>query len=208
MDAFDLRANRWLPRGHFADITPFEGYVVEIDGTGAAWTTAGLRFDPASNPWSRPGSGPGLGRFPQAAAPARDLIFSLQFGDGQGYDLGLGVVARRLDTRTGRSEVITFSPSAALDAFVAAQPTYAGMDYDAANDHFLFYHGGERGKVYVITPDTSTTWSMSVLPTVGLPDPTPASGAGVNKRFRALPTLDGFVLLPQRSAELFFLRTR
>jgi hypothetical protein len=82
------------------------------------------------------------------------------------------------------------------------------MDYDAANDHFLFYHGGERGKVYVITPDTSTTWSMSVLPTVGLPDPTPASGAGVNKRFRALPTLDGFVLLPQRSAELFFLRTR
>lgn len=208
MDAFALATNSWLPRGRLADITPFEGYVVEIDGAGRAWTSAGLRFDPATNTWSRPGAGPGLGRFPQATAPARDLIFALQYGDGQGYDLNLGVVARRLDTTTGSSEVISFAPSAALDEFVAAQPTYAGMDYDAGNDRFLFYHGGERGKVYVITPAASTTWSMSVLSTTALPEPTPASGSGINKRFRYLPTLDGFVLLPQRTSSVYFLRTR
>ena len=208
MDAFELTTNSWLPRGRLPDITPFEGYVVEIDGAGRAWTAAGLRFDPATNTWSRPGAGPGLARFPQATAPARNLIFALQFGDGQGYDLNLGVVARRLDTTTGNSEVISFAPSAALDEFVAAQPTYAGMDYDAANDRFLYYHGGERGKVYVITPAASATWSMSVLPTTDLPEPTPASGSGINKRFRYLPTLDGFVLLPQRTSSLYFLRTR
>lgn len=208
MDAFDLSTNRWLPRNRFADITPFQGYVVEIDGLGQAWTTAGLRFVPSTNTWSRPGTGPGLARFPQATAPARNLIFALQFGDGQGYDLNLGVVARRLDTLTGNSVAITFSPSQALTEFTAAQPTYAGMDFDAANDRFLFYHGGERGKVYVITPNDTTTWTMSVLPTTGLPAATPSSGAGINKRFRSLPTLDGFVLLPQRSANLFFLRTR
>lgn len=208
MDAFDLATNRWLPRGRLTDITPFEGYVVEIDGGGAAWSAVGLRFDPTTNTWTRPGTGPGLARFPQATAPARNLIFALQYGDGQGYDLNLGVVARRLDTNTGDSEVIGFAPSAALDEFVAAQPTYAGMDYDAAHDRFLFYHGGERGKVYVITPTTSATWSMSVLPTVDLPEPAPASGSGINKRFRYLPTLDGFVLLPQRTSSLYFLRTR
>lgn len=208
MDAFDLTTDRWLPRGRLTDITPFEGYVVEIDGRGAAWTPGGLRFDPVTNTWTRPGAGPGLARFPHATAPARNLIFALQYGDGQGYDLNLGVVARRLDTTTGNSEVITIAPSAARDEFVAAQPTYAGMDYDAANDRFLFYHGGERGKVYVVTPTTSATWSMSVLPTVDLPEPTPSSGSGINKRFRYLPTLDGFVLAPQRTSPLYFLRTR
>ncbi len=208
MDAFDLATNAWLPRGRLADITPFEGYVVEIDGAGRAWTAGGLRFDPATNAWSRPGVGPGLARFPHATAPARNLIFALQYGDGQGYDLNLGVVARRLDTTTGNSDVITLAPSAALDEFVAAQPTYAGMDYDAAHDHFLFYHGGERGKVYVITPTTSATWTIGVLPTVDLPEATPSSGSGINKRFRYLPTLDGFVLAPQRTSNLYFLRTR
>jgi transposase len=68
--------------------------------------------------------------------------------------------------------------------------------------------GGERGKVYVITPAAAATWSISVLPTTGLPDAAPASGSGINKRFRYLPTLDGFVLLPQRTSSLYFLRTR
>ena len=208
MDAFDLATNQWLPRGTLPDITPFNGYVVEVDGNGAAWTTSGNRFLPATNTWSTPGTGPGLARFPQASAPARNLIFSLQFGDGQGYDLNLGVVARRLDTTTGNSVAISFNPGPALTEFIAAQPTYAGMDYDAANDHFLFYHGGERGKVYAITPNATTQWDLSVLATSGMPGATPASGAGINKRFRALPTLGGFVLLPTASSNLFFLPTR
>jgi hypothetical protein len=207
MDVFDLTTNQWLPRQTLADITPFNGYVVEIDGNGSAWTTSGNRFVPSTNTWSTPGTGPGLGRFPQATAPSRNLIFSLQFGDGQGYDLNLGVVARKLDTTTGNSVAISFDPSAALTEFTTAQPNYAGMDYDAANDRFLFYWGGETGKVYVITPNATNTWSMSVLATTGMPAATPPSGSGINKRFRFLPTLGGFVLLPRAGANLFFLPT-
>ncbi|MFT3712212.1 MAG: hypothetical protein QM817_31595 [Archangium sp.] len=208
MDAFDLTTNQWLPRQTLADITPFNGYVVEIDGAGSAWSTSGNRFVPSTNTWSTPGTGPGLGRFPHATAPARNLIFSLQYGDGQGYDLNLGVVARKLDTTTGNSVEISFTPSTALTEFIAAQPTYAGMDFDAANDRFLFYHGGETGKVYAITPNATNTWSISVLTTTGLPGVTPTSGSGINKRFRYLPTLDGFVLMPRGGSNLYFLRTR
>ena len=205
MDVFDLTTNQWLPRMTLADITPFNGYVIEIDGAGAAWNTSGNRFVPSTNTWSLPGTGVGLGRFPHAFAPGRDVIFSLQFGDGQGYDLNLGVVARQLDTITGSSVAISFNPSVALTGFIAAHPTYAGMDYDAANDRFLFYAAEETGKVYVVTPNATTTWDLSVLTTTGLPTPTP--GAGVNKRFRYLPTLGGFVLLPSGGSNLFFLRT-
>lgn len=207
MDAFSLTTNTWLSRYTFPDITPYNGYVIEVDGAGKAWTQSGNRFDPSTNRWSTPGSGPGLGRFPHATAPSRNVIFSLQYGDGQGYDLNLGVVARRLDTMTGASAAITFNPSAALTEFIAAQPTYSGMDYDAANDRFLFTHHAERGKVYVVTPNATTTWDLSVLPTTGMPAAAPGSGSGVNKRFRYLPTLGGFVLLPARSTNLFFLRT-
>ena len=84
----------------------------------------------------------------------------------------------------------------------------AGMDYDAANDRFLFYHGAETGKVYAITPNATNTWSISVLATTGMPGLTPTSGSGVNKRFRYLPTLDGFVLMPRGASNLYFLRTR
>lgn len=205
MDAFSLTSNAWLPRYTFPDITPYNGYVIEIDGAGNAWTQSGNRFVPSTNRWSTPGSGTGLGRFPHATAPSRNLIFSLQYGDGQGYDLNLGVVARKLDTTTGNSVAITFNPSTALTEFMTAQPTYAGMDYDSANDRFLFTHHAERGKVYVVTPNATTTWDLSVLPTTGMPAVT--SGAGINKRFRFLPTLGGFVLLPSRSSNLFFLRT-
>lgn len=205
MDAFDLTTNQWLPRNTFADITPFNSYVVEIDASGNAWTPSGNRFVPSTNTWSTPGTGPGLGRFPHATAPSRNLIFSLQYGDGQGYDLNLGVVARKLDTTTGNSVAITLEPSAALTEFIAAQPTYAGMDYDATNDRFLFYSHEATGKVYVVTPNDTTTWSIGVLATNGMPSVTP--GSGINKRFRYLPTLGGFVLMPSRTSNLWFLRT-
>ena len=205
MDLFDLTTNEWLPRMTFPDITPFVAYAIEVDGEGRVWTAVGQRFEPASSTWSTPGSGPGLGRFPQATAPARHAIFNLQYGDGQGYDLNLGVTAKLLDTQTGNSQNITFNPSQALTEFTTAQPTYAGMDYDAANDRFLFYSGVETGKVYVITPNAGTVWDLSVLPVTGMP--AAAVGAGINKRFRYLPTLGGFVLLTSRSSNLFFLTT-
>lgn len=76
MDAFDLTTNEWIPRGTFPDITPFNAYVIEVDGTGAAWSASGNKFDPVTRTWSTPGSGTGLGRFPHATAPARNLMKS------------------------------------------------------------------------------------------------------------------------------------
>lgn len=205
MDAFDLTTNEWLPRMTFPDIAPFSSFAVEVDGEGRAWTAIGQRFDPATLTWSTPGSGVGLGRFPQATAPSRHAIFNLQHGDGQGYDLNLGLTARLLDTNTGNSVNITFNPSAGLTELTDARPTYAGMDYDAANDRFLFYSAEATGKVYVVTPNASTVWDVSVLTTAGMP--TVAVGAGINKRFRYLPTLGGFVLLPSATSNLWFLPT-
>jgi hypothetical protein len=58
---------------------------------------------------------------------------------------------------------ISLKPGTALDEFTAAQPVHAGMDYDADGDRFLFCLGGERGKVYVITPNATNEWDLSVL---------------------------------------------
>jgi hypothetical protein len=206
MDLFDLGTDSWLPRGTFADITPFDSFGIAQDALGNIWTSTGLRFDVAANTWSRPGSGT-LGRFPAACDSQRNVLFSLQFGDGQGFDPQLGVVARRLDASTGAGSAITFAPGAALDQFTAAQPNYAGMDFDPIAGRFLFYHAGETGKVYTIAPNAGTQWDLGVLATTGLPSPGPASGSGVQKRFQYVPALRGFVLLPQRSSTLWFLRT-
>jgi hypothetical protein len=85
------------------------------------------------------------------------------------------------------------------------------MDYDIVNDKFLFYHGaGDTKRVYVITPGSGTTWDMSILglgPGTETPDDPPANGSGINGRFRYVPALKGFVMLPRGTANLFFLRT-
>ncbi len=61
---------------------------------------------------------------------------------------------------------ITINDGPALAQFKSDLPTYAGMDYDPDNDHFLFYCGqaGGEGRVYVVTPNATTTWDMSILP--------------------------------------------
>ena len=205
MDLFDLSTDQWLPRGTFADITPFDGFGIAQDALGNIWTSSGRKFDVLANAWSRPGTGT-LGRFPAACDSVRNTLFSLQFGDGQGFDPQLGVVARRIDAASGQGSTITFSPGAALDRFIAAQPNYAGMDFDPNSGRFLFYHAGETGTVYAITPNAGTQWDISVLPTTGTPTAGPPSGSGIQKRFLYVPALRGFVLLPQRSSNLWFLR--
>jgi hypothetical protein len=95
-----------------------------------------------------------------------------------------------------------------VNSFIADQPTYAAMDYDPDNDRFLFYcgQGAGAGRVYVITPNASTTWDVSFLATTGnLPPATP--GDGVHNRFRYVPALKGFLLMPKATSNLFFIRT-
>lgn len=202
MDLFDLATNAYLARYTYPDI-PDTSYGVAKDGQGRIWTPTGRRFDPSDESWTATGAT--LGRFPVAYDSTRNLLFSMQYGDGQGYDSVLN--AKKVDASTGTTSTITINASAAYTAWLAATPSYAGMDYDAANDHFLFYHGAETGKVYVITPNSGTAWDMSVLTTSGTPAATPASGAGINKRFQYVPRLSGFILQPRRDANLWYMRT-
>jgi hypothetical protein len=60
---------------------------------------------------------------------------------------------------------VTINASAAYTQFQADAPTYAAMDYDPDNDRFLFYcgQGAGAGRVYVVTPNATNAWDMSIL---------------------------------------------
>lgn len=201
-DLFDLTTNAYLSRYTYPD-SPDSSYGLVKDGQGRIWTGSGRRFDPADESWTTTSAA--FDRFPAAYDSLRNVLFSMQYGDGQGYDSGLN--AHKVNASTGSTSAVTINASAAYTAWLVAAPAYAAMDYDPDNDRFLFYHGGETGKVYSITPNSGTAWDMSVLATTGTPATTPASGAGINKRFQYLPNLKGFVMLPKSSSNLWFLRT-
>jgi hypothetical protein len=176
------------------------------------WTGILHKWSPDTNAWTETGvAGASYFRWPAAYDSARNRFFTLQWGDGQGYDLNLGLGATSIDLAANTQTKITFNPSDALTQFQADAPTYSGMDYDIANDKFLFYYGGgDTKRVYVITPGSGTTWDMSILalgPGTETPDDPPSSGSGINGRFRYVPALKGFVMLPRGTANLFFLRT-
>lgn len=198
-DLFSLATNDWLARYTYAD-SPNSTYGAVFDGANV-WTP-NRKFDTTTNTWTTHSAS--MGRFPQAYDSSRGQIFSLQFGDGQGFNPELLCVASKTNSG-GTSSSITFNASSAYTAWLAAAPQYAALDYDPLLDKFLFYHGGETGVVYVITPNAGTAWDMAVLSTSGAPSV--ASGAGIHKRFQYVSALKGFVLLPQASSSLYFLRT-
>jgi hypothetical protein len=136
----------------------------------------------------------------------RDQLFTLNWGDDWGY--ASGVQASIVPCTGSVQTSIKFNASAALDSFMAEKPSYGALDYDPENDRFLFYSGQglAAGRVYVVKPNSTTTWDMSMLATTGkLPPATTA--AGVHNRFRYVPALKGFLLIPTSTSNLFFIRT-
>ena len=178
--------------------------------TGNVWTNAGYLWNQAGDSWSNEGAFSTSWRWPVAYDSTREQFFTLQYGDGQGFDLGRGVVATIFDPATGAQQTISFNSSAALTQFSSEQPVYAGMDYDPETDKFLFYHGdgASTEDVFVITPNGTTTWDMGLLSVTGAtPNAPPAGGSGINGRWKYIPALKGFALFPQSSSNMFFLRT-
>jgi hypothetical protein len=199
----------WDAAGTWAPLASGRGYGFLRDPvTGNVWTNGGWCWRQATNTWDRPQTWPISVRWPGAYDPTRRLFFTLQFGDSQGYDLGRGLVATKINPDTGVQTAIAFNASAALTQFLADQPNYPGMDYDPVNDQFLFYAGagGASGRVYVIKPNAGTTWDMSLLALSGAALP-PAIGAGINGRFKYIPALRGFMLMPSNSSGMYFFRT-
>lgn len=211
VDGFDLDTNLWDPKGTWPDVPSGYG-AVKVRATEEVFSEQLRRFDPVTRTWSSPVMGRTNDpvRWPIAHDSTRNQLFSLQWGDGQGYDPPK-LSASKIPLPAGPQVSITFSDAGtAVQQFETEQPAYAAMDYDPDNDRFLFYSGlgPAAGRIYVVTPTATAQWSMEVLQLgPGSMTPPATSGAGVNNRFRYVPAFKGFVLVPNRSSNLFFIRT-
>ncbi len=217
VDGFDPVANEWDLPGTWPDTPGVYGTARDHE-TGEVYVAGGAK---KITPDGRlvAATGTSTVRFPNAWDSKRHALFGLMFGDGQGYNLELGVTARLNDLHTHATVNITFNPSAGLTQFIHDQPAYVGMDYDPLNDRYLFYAAADYStwpnvpapdRVFVITPNATTTWDLAVLtlaPSSVVPDLPPSSGAGINGRFKYVPRLKGFVLLPSQTSPLYFLKT-
>ncbi len=212
VDAFNLSTNQWDPAGTWAPIPAGGGYgAVRVRGSDDVYTTSLAKWSATTRSWSSPITTrtPDPLRWPIAHDSLRNQLFTLEWADGQGYG-DAKVFASRVPLAGSAQISVTFAPGAALSQFIAEAPAYAGMDYDAVNDCFLFYsgQGGGAGRIYVIKPNDTNVWAMSILPLAsGSPLPVANSGSGVYSRFRYVPALKGCLLLADAAANLYFIRT-
>lgn len=210
IDAFDLATNTWDPAGTHG-IMPAGGLGAAIvRQSGDVWSTTLAKWSPSSRTWSQPITkrSSDLIRWPIAHDSARNQLFSLNWADGMGYSK-LAVFATRTPANGSEQISVTFNPSPALDSFVTDKPTYAAMDYDPVNDNFLFYcgQGPGAGRIYVVTPNATNVWDMSLFQLTGSARPPATASAGVTGRFRYVPALRGFVMMPSGKSNIFFIRT-
>jgi hypothetical protein len=210
VDGFDLASNSWDPAGSWPDMPSGHLGAVSVRASGDVWSTGLARFSTATRSWSQPITqrSNDTVRWPIAHDSRRNQLFSLNWADGMGYG-ALGVFASRVPVDGSVQVSVTFNPSAALESFKADKPTYAGMDYDPVNDRFLFYCGQDAtaGRIYVITPNSGNMWDMSLFQLAGASLPPPTELAGVHNRFRYVPALRGFMLIPTGKSNVYFIRT-
>lgn len=211
VDSFNLDTNTWDPKGTWPDLPAGNNYAaVRVRGTGEVFTNSLSRWSPHSKAWTRPITSRTTEevRFPIAHDSHRSQLFTLNFGDGQGYG-AQKLHASRIPLSGSQQISVIFNGSAAVDSFLADKPTYSGMDYDPVNDRFMFYcgQGAGAGRVYVVKPNATNTWDLSILALAGTKRPPATPGDGVHNRFRYIPALRGFLLMPSVNSNLFFLRT-
>lgn len=208
-NGFNPATDQWDP-----DNTWVDGYSVACreTATGNCWATGTrgelYKWTAQTDSWSQTGSFAEPLPYPIAHDSAADRLFSLAWGDGQASGSGLSayVVTNGGSQRTA----ITFAPSAALNRFLADKPAYAAMEFDPDNNRFLFYAAqqGAADRIFVIRPNSTTTWDMSLLPLDGSSVvPVDAGPGGLLNKFRYVPTLKGFVLMTSTVNNLYFLRT-
>ena len=227
LDAFDLDTNTWdgvvpgspgTSGSGYAAQSPSGAYTSAQDGDGNLWwigSAAVAKYTVSTNTWSSPsitGAVTDNVRYPWAWDSARSQLFGLCWADGEGSGTGLRAMRQNGTTQAA----ISFNASSALTDLIADAPEYAAMGYEPTLDKFLFYEGHDTraGRVYVITPNDTTTWDVSVLSTTGTPTATFGTKAGQNysgvqNRFSYISfgSVAGFVMLPRASSNLYFLRT-
>lgn len=215
IDGWNCQTEVWDAKDTYPIIGPTRategaGFGHLFDSTnGIAITGGGYKYITATKAIAQKSftGGGGLGRFPGAFDSTRGKLFSLQWGDGQGFNSG--VSASSIDAVAETSVAITFNASAAYTQFVSDAPTYAGMTYSADTDKFYFYAPfSGLYRIYVITPNASTVWDMSILTLGGGSATLPAAvNAGVNSRFKYVPALKVLVLQVSGASPVYALRT-
>ena len=214
-EAFNPATNVWEAVNYLADI-PAGNYGAARDNNGNTISQAGIRkWTQATDTFSAAISSPSgtsatQVRFPWAYDPTRTQWFGLAYADGQG-DTSWGAFIRGVKmSNSGLTQVaVTFNASAALTQLGADAPTYAAMVYDTDNDRFLFCSDqtGRAGVIYVITPNATSVWDVSIL-SQGGGSVTPAvvGSSGLCARFQHVPAYKGVVMMPTTGADLYFMR--
>lgn len=208
VDGFNPDTGLWDAAGTWATLGFSRGQGQALDpATGDIWTNGGWRWTQATNTWAlvsgQTVSGGGL-RQPVVFDTQRGQFFNLQIGDNWGS--GTTVYASTINTTTLVRTSITLTGTGASQ-FATDQGPYAGMCYDEANDRFLWYAGNVAGRVYVITPNGTTTWDISILSATG--DSLPAApGAGINGRLRYMEIagMPYVVCMPSATSGLYALK--
>lgn len=218
VDVFDLDTDTWdgvvpgspgTSGSGYANCSPSGYYGVVQDGNGDIWsflhtTGAAAKYTVSTNTWSQPtitGAISPTVRYPWALDTLRNQLFGLAFGNGEGAGTGMRAVKQNGTTQTA----ITFnSIGGAYEAWLAQAPQYACMCYDAANDRFLFMGTG-AATIYVITPNSGTTWDMSTLSASGTA-PTAPPSSGVPSRMHYIPEYQTVVLILNDSDNIYYLK--
>jgi hypothetical protein len=175
------------------------------------WSSALSKWSPVDGSWTSPVTQrtSDIVRWPVAFDPLRNQIFTLNWADGEGFNTA-DLFATVVPAGGGAQTRISFNPGAAVTQFRQEQPTYAALDYDIDNDRFLFYsgQGSAAGRIYVIKPNATAVWDMSIFSYASGSPTLPATPAsGVHTRFCYVPALRGFVLMPSATSNLYFLPT-
>lgn len=210
VDGFNPDTGLWDAPGTWATLGYDRGQGQAMDpDTGDIWTNGGWRWTQSTNTWAlvsgQTVSGGGL-RQPVVWDSTREQWFCLQIGDnwGSGSEVNANIISRTTLQRTAITLTGTGASQFATDAGI-----YAGMCYVEATDKFYWYAGNVAGRVYVITPNGTTTWDISIASTTGASLPGgPSSGAGINGRVRDMEIAGRsyVVVMPTAASGLYALR--
>ena len=212
-NAFNLDTNTWDAQGTWGT-SNYTGGCADAEGNVYAMGMGYFalnKWTASTGAWSNVATYPdAINVNPVCFDPKRGHLFAMAWGDGQGDNLGTSLSMSAIRIAGTTKTNITFNSSAALTQFNSDQPIYSAMEYDQVNDQYLFYEGGagRTGRVYVVKPNDTAVWDLSIL-TLGagsvLPDA--AVGAGVFNRFKYVPALRGFVLMSSGTSNVYFMRT-
>jgi hypothetical protein len=212
-DGFNPVTNLWDAPGTwpYIDATGF-GTVIDTL-RGEIWTNGFKRVSTTSKTYLTNNTTPTVGaRYPVSYDSLRDQMFTLLWGDGGPAGPSNTLVAGKWACTGGVEQTVTFNSSAAYSQFVseALVSSYAGMTYNTDLDVFYWTSGysTSQGHIYVITPNNTTTWDMSLFNfAAGSATLDAAPNAGINGRLKYHKLLKGIVINPSGSGQWYFIKT-